>query len=122
MQRQRNEHELSSFNGMEKGEGEQEWEISKENVMPIKQGRSVPSLNQALQCGTPQRNRSIQEKVKYEWITMPYVSSEQEQRIQDYIGSDPLSPWLSYCFFDLNHASDTSNGCKKTAQRTLGRI
>lgn len=95
MQRQRNEHELCSFNGMEKGEGEQEWEISKENVMPIKQGRSVPSLNQALQCGTPQRNRSIQEKVKYEWIALPYARSEQEQRIQDYIGSDPLSPWLS---------------------------
>lgn len=49
---------------MDKGDSEQEWEISKENVMPIKQGRSVSSLNHALQIDTPQKNRSLQEKVK----------------------------------------------------------
>lgn len=43
----------------------QEWEISKENVMPIKEGRSVDSLNQALQLGTPQRNKSIESKIQY---------------------------------------------------------
>ena len=53
-----------SLNCMDKGDSEQEWEISKENVMPIKQGRSVSSLNHALQIDTPQKNRSLQEKVK----------------------------------------------------------
>lgn len=43
---------------------DQEWEISKENVMPIKEGRSVDSLNQALQLGTPQHNKTIESKIK----------------------------------------------------------
>ena len=55
---------FTPFNCMEKGDSEQEWEISKENVMPIKQGRSVRSLNHALQYDTPQKNRSLQETVK----------------------------------------------------------
>ena len=38
-----------------------EWEISKENVAPLKQGRSVPSLNQALHMGTPQRNEQLEQ-------------------------------------------------------------
>ena len=37
------------------------WETSKENVMPIKQGRSVSILNKALQMGTPQRNQELEE-------------------------------------------------------------
>ena len=44
-----------------------EWEISKENVAPLKQGRSVPSLNQALHLGTPQRNEQL-EQMK-QWVT-----------------------------------------------------
>lgn len=55
---------IQSLICMDKGDSEQEWEISKENVMPIKQGRSVSSLNHALQIDTPQKNRSLQEKVK----------------------------------------------------------
>ena len=38
-----------------------EWEISKENVAPLKQGRSVPSLNQALHMETPQRNEQLEQ-------------------------------------------------------------
>ena len=38
-----------------------EWEISKENVAPLKQGRSVPSLNQALHMGTLQRNEQLEQ-------------------------------------------------------------
>ena len=41
------------------------WEMSKENVMPIKQGRSVTALNNALQLGTPQRNQELEETRKY---------------------------------------------------------
>ena len=44
-----------------------EWEISKENVAPLKQGRSVPSLNQALHMGTPQRNELL-EQMK-QWVS-----------------------------------------------------
>lgn len=43
----------------------QEWEISKENVMPVKEGRSVDSLNQALQFGTPRRNKTLESKIQY---------------------------------------------------------
>lgn len=48
---------------------DQEWEISKENVMPIKEGRSVDSLNQALQLGTPQHNKTLESRIKYHLIT-----------------------------------------------------
>ena len=44
-----------------------EWEISKENVAPLKQGRSVPSLNEALHMGTAQRNEQL-EQMK-QWVT-----------------------------------------------------
>lgn len=84
-----------SLNCMDKGDSEQEWEISKENVMPIKQGRSVSSLNHALQIDTPQKNRSLQEKVKWELQIQCEWRREQEEQIRDYIGSDPLSPWIS---------------------------
>lgn len=44
----------------------QEWETSKENVLPLRQGRSANTLNQALQNGTPQRNPVIEKKIKFE--------------------------------------------------------
>ena len=37
-----------------------EWEISKENVVPLKQGRSIQSLNSALKMGTPQHNQGLE--------------------------------------------------------------
>lgn len=42
----------------------QEWETSKENVLPLRQGRSANTLNQALQNGTPQRNPIVEKKIR----------------------------------------------------------
>ena len=43
----------------------QEWETSKENVLPLRQGRSANTLNQALQNGTPQRNPVVEKKIRF---------------------------------------------------------
>ena len=43
----------------------QEWETSKENVLPLRQGRSANTLNQALQNGTPQRNPIVEKKIRF---------------------------------------------------------
>eukprot|EP00850_Spirogloea_muscicola_P001065 SM000004S14935 [mRNA] locus=s4:351711:358828:+ [translate_table: standard] len=64
-----------------------EWELSKENVQPLKGGRDVDSLNKALK-----------QKVSGDTDT---ASREQERRlllqaIDSYSGEDPLRPWLKY--------------------------
>lgn len=50
---------------MEEANITDEWEISKENVVPLKQGRSVQSLNSALKMGTPQRNQRLEMMKQY---------------------------------------------------------
>lgn len=50
---------------MEEANITDEWEISKENVVPLKQGRSVQSLNSALKMGTPQRNQRLEMMRQY---------------------------------------------------------
>ena len=47
-----------------------EWEISKENVAPLKKGRSVPSLNQALHMGTLQRNEQLEQMKQWVFYAM----------------------------------------------------
>lgn len=53
------------------------WEMSKENVMPIKQGRSVTALNNALQLGTPQRNQELEETRKYNTYSQNLTCKEK---------------------------------------------
>lgn len=72
----------------------QEWETSKENVLPLRQGRSANTLNQALQNGTPQRNPIVEKKIRFD-RERQIKCSEFEQSILDYLGSDPISPWIS---------------------------
>ena len=81
---------------MEKEGDDQEWEFSKENVIPIKEGRNTESLNYALSQKTPEQNRSLESKIKYYIIEFEYFYREQERKIEDYIGSDPLIPWIEY--------------------------
>ena len=50
---------------MEKEGDDQEWEFSKENVIPIKEGRNIESLNYALSQKTPEQNKSLESKIKY---------------------------------------------------------
>ncbi|KAG9456604.1 hypothetical protein H6P81_001112 [Aristolochia fimbriata] len=61
-----------------------EWELYKENVRPLKRGRNVSLLNEALKAQTQ---------------SLPKKSLLEERRrlieaIDDYKGDDPLKPWL----------------------------
>ena len=51
---------------MEEANITDEWEISKENVVPLKQGRSIQSLNSALKMGPPQHNHRLELMRKYD--------------------------------------------------------
>eukprot|EP00271_Cylindrocystis_brebissonii_P022775 TRINITY_DN8896_c0_g2_i1.p1 TRINITY_DN8896_c0_g2~~TRINITY_DN8896_c0_g2_i1.p1 ORF type:complete len:1258 (+),score=233.30 TRINITY_DN8896_c0_g2_i1:115-3888(+) len=62
------------------------WELSKENVQPLKKGRNADLLNTALECQTEKRN-------------VPKLLEERRallQAIASYCGDDPLRPWLRY--------------------------
>ena len=88
---------------------QQEWETSKENVLPLKQGRSATTLNQALQNGTPQRNPVIEEKVTLA-SCFRFKFSEFGRGISDYLGSDPRVPWISYFYSGSKLYADILNG------------
>ena len=61
---------------MEKEGDDQEWEFSKENVIPIKEGRNIESLNYALSQKTPEQNRSLESKIKY-YIIETYIMKQK---------------------------------------------
>jgi hypothetical protein len=42
----------------------QQWETNKENVLPVKEGRSVTTLNRALKVETPQKDPFIKSKIR----------------------------------------------------------
>uniref|UniRef100_A0AAV1UH84 BUB protein kinase n=1 Tax=Peronospora matthiolae TaxID=2874970 RepID=A0AAV1UH84_9STRA len=63
-----------------------EWEASKENVMPLKRGRNVVDLNQALRA-----HDSVQTKLRLET-----EMKTREAAIAAYAGDDPLAHWLEY--------------------------
>lgn len=61
-----------------------EWELSKENVQPLREGRNVEKLNQAL-------------KAKVEGQTKSKISEQHRkmlEAIDNYQGEDPLRPWI----------------------------
>ncbi|CAM6101555.1 unnamed protein product [Calypogeia fissa] len=64
-----------------------EWELSKENVQPLKAGRNVEVLNNAL-------------KVKVEGHTRSNSFDHRRRQfledIENYVGEDPLDPWIRY--------------------------
>ena len=47
---------------MSGGEGEPEWELSKENIQPLKQGRQFNKLNNILQPNHEDIQKKIQEE------------------------------------------------------------
>lgn len=63
-----------------------EWETAKENVMPLKRGRSVSELNRALRA-----HDSFQGKQRLE-----DEAKQMEERIRSYSGDDPLCAWVEY--------------------------
>ncbi|KAL6180771.1 hypothetical protein ACLB2K_047430 [Fragaria x ananassa] len=73
----------SEFLGSNRETGN-EWELFKENVRPLKRGRKVEILNDALKAQTDnQLKKSLFEQRR-----------RLIQAIDEYVGDDPLQPWL----------------------------
>ncbi|CAN6454178.1 unnamed protein product [Victoria cruziana] len=61
-----------------------EWELYKENVKPLKRGRNVHLLNEALSCNNDNFSKKFLLEHRRKLI----------EAIDDYKGDDPLMPWL----------------------------
>ncbi|XP_072166979.1 uncharacterized protein [Diadema setosum] len=61
------------------------WELSKENVLPLKQGRKITNLTAALQPQNVDRQQQL-------------ILQRQgfETELRAYAGDDPLDPWVRY--------------------------
>ncbi|XP_048163839.1 mitotic checkpoint serine/threonine-protein kinase BUB1 beta isoform X3 [Corvus hawaiiensis] len=66
-------------------EGSHEWELSKENVQPLRQGRVMSSLQEALAQQDSSSHTAVQLKKR-----------EFEAEIRFYSGDDPLDVWERY--------------------------
>lgn len=64
--------------------GANEWELSKENVQPMKQGRKMANLAVALAPSSVDQTRIYKEKREF------------EAQIRTYEGEDPLDIWYRY--------------------------
>lgn len=69
---------------LSKQDGGHEWEVYKENVKPLKEGRKVKLLNQALKA---QQRSSFKNSFRDE-------RRKLIQAIDEYCGDDPLKPWI----------------------------
>ncbi|KAJ8341428.1 hypothetical protein SKAU_G00337190 [Synaphobranchus kaupii] len=78
--------QLCSTSGSIMAEGEAEWELSKENIQPLRQGRAISALHQALS--------QQQEGSSYTAIQQTTQAFESELRM--YSGDDPLDVWDRY--------------------------
>ena len=70
---------------MEGGQADQ-WELSKENIQPLKQGRSVMKLNNALEQHKDDESAKIVLEERQHF----------EEELRSYNGEDPLDPWYRY--------------------------
>ncbi|KAJ7520682.1 hypothetical protein O6H91_19G017100 [Diphasiastrum complanatum] len=61
-----------------------EWELSKENVQPLRKGRNVQILNQALKANNDCSIKSGLVEHRRKML----------EDIDNYVGDDPLQPWL----------------------------
>uniref|UniRef100_A0A8C1CMK3 Uncharacterized protein n=1 Tax=Cyprinus carpio TaxID=7962 RepID=A0A8C1CMK3_CYPCA len=70
-----------------------EWELCKENIQPLRQGRSVSALHQAL-CQQQEGNHTAlnQQKQSVHQTSRLYFTFESELRLYD--GDDPLDVWV----------------------------
>lgn len=89
-----------------------EWELFKENVRPLKRGRKVEILNDALKAQTDNQlkkslfdqRRSSSPKIHFLSVCMPLcfdfdlffflMVRRLIEAIDEYEGDDPLQPWL----------------------------
>ncbi|XP_043188193.1 uncharacterized protein LOC122363243 isoform X1 [Amphibalanus amphitrite] len=70
-----------------------DWELSKENVQPLRQGRRLDVLNSSLQ---PAADDQVAQKVAEQRRSF-------ELEIRTYTGDDPLSPWHRYVLWMEQH-------------------
>uniref|UniRef100_T1JEU5 Protein kinase domain-containing protein n=1 Tax=Strigamia maritima TaxID=126957 RepID=T1JEU5_STRMM len=76
-----------------------EWELSKENIKPLKQGRQMTCLQSVLESPHSINDRLREEQTKF------------ELEIRTYNGSDPLSVWYEYIqWIQQNYPKDGPNG------------
>ena len=59
-----------------------EWELSKENIQPLKQGRKASKLSNILQPRDEETTKLLQEE-----------RQNFETELRAYSGPDPLDPW-----------------------------
>jgi len=62
-----------------------EWELSKENIQPLKNGRKVSTLNTVLQARDEETQKALEEE-----------RDLFETEIRSYAGADPIDPWYRY--------------------------
>ncbi|XP_037073532.1 mitotic checkpoint serine/threonine-protein kinase BUB1 beta-like [Pollicipes pollicipes] len=75
------------------GQEGSDWELSKENVQPLRQGRRVAALNSSLQtAGDEQTAQKVAEQRR-----------AFELEIRTYSGDDPLAPWYQYVLWMEQH-------------------
>ncbi|KAF4365197.1 hypothetical protein G4B88_000356, partial [Cannabis sativa] len=69
---------------LSKQETGNEWELFKENVRPLKRGRKIATLNEALKSQTSNFHKD----------SLLHQRKKLIEAIDDYSGDDPLHPWL----------------------------
>ncbi|KAJ8021305.1 Mitotic checkpoint serine/threonine-protein kinase BUB1 beta [Holothuria leucospilota] len=70
----------------------EEWELSKENVLPLKQGRKAGNLSAALQPSNTDKSRLLLSE-----------RQEFETELRSYQGEDTLDPWYRYFKWTLRN-------------------
>lgn len=89
--------------------GDVEWELSKENIQPLRRGRAVSALHQALSQLQDGDSSAINQQRQYGWFLLNtfyrpfsndngefvtvFLSRAFESELRIYDGDDPLDVW-----------------------------
>lgn len=92
---------------MTEEQGSSAWELSKENVVPMRSGRKKAALAEISDPSDSTSKHALEQKRRYlQWAGQRLVLSriecmqptrmyrELRQAIQDYTGDDPLENWV----------------------------
>lgn len=116
-------------------DGAHRWELSKENVQPMKRGRQLEQLDAVagaasveLRRKRAEEGRCVRRGSARDGIAMPVASSSTprqflhtsifEAQVRDYVGDDPLDVWIRcVCRRDLPVRCSRVVGCTRTFPR-----
>lgn len=95
---------------MEVGDNSEAWELSKENIQPLKQGRNASVLSVALDDTATRKLNSVRH--------------EFEEELRTYSGDDPLDVWYRYILWvEQNYPKGGKDGnLKKLIQNCITSI